>query len=202
MPTTVYLFLDVQLRHCDDGTILTRVYRKPTHTNRYLDFSSHHPTMHKQLLFEPYKVELMISLQLRHMHKRSTLTYIKYLKVIVTQESLLTLCHVPILHHNPPSKEVHVGLSPSLTSEVSRRHWDAFSLLWMSELCTSLAPCWGVVLSMPRTTNHPNSKPMLSTVYLALCAQRCMLVKLANSWVQGWRSIRLLWGMARLTLQL
>ena len=40
-------YLDVLLRHCDDGEISTSVYRKPTHTNKYLDFSSHHPLQHK-----------------------------------------------------------------------------------------------------------------------------------------------------------
>ena len=40
-------FLDILLRHEQDGSIYTRVYHKPTHTHRYLDFSSHHPTAHK-----------------------------------------------------------------------------------------------------------------------------------------------------------
>ena len=36
-------YRDILLEHNLDGTISTRVYRKPTHTERYLDFSSHHP---------------------------------------------------------------------------------------------------------------------------------------------------------------
>ena len=40
-------FLDVQLQHHPDGSISTSVYRKPTHTDRYLDFRSHHPLGHK-----------------------------------------------------------------------------------------------------------------------------------------------------------
>ena len=40
-------FLDVLLTHESDGNITTSVYRKPTHTDKYLDLSSHHPLQHK-----------------------------------------------------------------------------------------------------------------------------------------------------------
>ena len=36
-------FLDVLLEHHPDGTISTSVFRKSTHTDRYLDYGSHHP---------------------------------------------------------------------------------------------------------------------------------------------------------------
>ena len=40
-------FLDILLTHHKDGTISTFVHRKPSHMDRYLDFSSHHPMAHK-----------------------------------------------------------------------------------------------------------------------------------------------------------
>ena len=40
-------FLDVSIMHNDDGSLSTKVYHKPTHTDQYLQFSSHHPTPHK-----------------------------------------------------------------------------------------------------------------------------------------------------------
>ena len=41
-------FLDVLLTHNKDGLIDTSVYRKKTHTSRYVDFLLHYPLVHKK----------------------------------------------------------------------------------------------------------------------------------------------------------
>jgi hypothetical protein len=41
-------FLDTMTTRNPDGTIKTSVYRKATHTDKYLDFNSHHPSQHKR----------------------------------------------------------------------------------------------------------------------------------------------------------
>ena len=40
-------FLDVYLHRYENGSVGTSVYRKPTHTDNYLDFRSHHPIQHR-----------------------------------------------------------------------------------------------------------------------------------------------------------
>ena len=40
--------LDVTILHNGDGFLSTKMYCKPTHTDQYLQFSSHHPTAHKR----------------------------------------------------------------------------------------------------------------------------------------------------------
>ena len=40
-------YLDVAVIRKTDGTLSTDIYRKPTHTGRYLSFSSHHPLNQK-----------------------------------------------------------------------------------------------------------------------------------------------------------
>ena len=40
-------FLDVLITREPDNTLATAVYRKPIHTDKYLDFQSNHPTSHK-----------------------------------------------------------------------------------------------------------------------------------------------------------
>ena len=39
--------LDVRVIRETDGTLSFQVYRKPTHTNQYMNFASHHPLQHK-----------------------------------------------------------------------------------------------------------------------------------------------------------
>ena len=40
-------FLDMKIQHIEDGSIRIKIYRKPTHTDQYLLWSSEHPTAHK-----------------------------------------------------------------------------------------------------------------------------------------------------------
>ena len=42
------VFLDVRVSRSSDNTLWTNIYQRPTHTNRYLQFDSHH-LMHQKL---------------------------------------------------------------------------------------------------------------------------------------------------------
>ena len=40
-------FLDISISRNHTGTLYTNIYRKPTHSKRYLNFKSEHPLEHK-----------------------------------------------------------------------------------------------------------------------------------------------------------
>ena len=63
-------FLDLLLSHESDGSITTAVYRKSTHTGRYLDFESHHPLSHKKSV-----VNTLLSRARSHSSSTSTATF-------------------------------------------------------------------------------------------------------------------------------
>ena len=44
------IYIYICLHHTPDGTIQTSVYRKPSHTNKYLDYTSYHPEHLKKAL--------------------------------------------------------------------------------------------------------------------------------------------------------
>ncbi len=41
-------FLDLNVYRTIEGKLETAVYRKPTHTDKYLSYNSHHPVSHKK----------------------------------------------------------------------------------------------------------------------------------------------------------
>jgi hypothetical protein len=41
-------FLDLNVHRTVEGKLETDVYRKPTHTDKYLSYDSHHPVSHKR----------------------------------------------------------------------------------------------------------------------------------------------------------
>ena len=46
-------FLDTRITHHPNGSLSTTVFRKSTHTDKYLDFQSHHPLAHKVAVPHP-----------------------------------------------------------------------------------------------------------------------------------------------------
>ncbi len=46
-------FMDTEITHHPDGTLSTTVYRKSTHTDKYLYFNSYHRIAHKLAVVKP-----------------------------------------------------------------------------------------------------------------------------------------------------
>ena len=72
-----YQFLDVLVKRERDGSFTTTVYRKETHSDRYLHFSSNHPLQHKlsgltTLMFRAYRYcsnDELLRAELDHLRK-------------------------------------------------------------------------------------------------------------------------------------
>ena len=78
-------FLDTNTVRRTDGTISTTVYRKPTHTDQYLDFESCHPEEHKMSV-------------IRSLHQRAeaiTSDPAELTKEITHVNDALKKCHYP-----------------------------------------------------------------------------------------------------------
>ena len=66
-------FLDTLNKILEDGSIEVSVYRKKTHTDRYLQFSSHHPSQHKAAVVRTlyHRAENLLSLE-KNVHNERT----------------------------------------------------------------------------------------------------------------------------------
>ena len=69
-------FLDILLTRTDDGTINTQVYRKKTHTDQILNFSSNHPTQHKISCIRSLFNRIAINIQQNKLNKQNANIYI------------------------------------------------------------------------------------------------------------------------------
>ena len=65
-------FLDTLLKR-NNGEISVLVYRKPTHTDQYLHYSSHHQTSCKEVLFPPCLIEHIPLSQIKMTYTKKTL---------------------------------------------------------------------------------------------------------------------------------
>lgn len=92
-------FLDTLLWRKVDGSLDVTVYRKPTHTDRYLDFQSHHPPHVKRGLarYLHDKAKIITSLQDNLTHKECPIATV--LKQNGYSDAFIS---APLLIHGPP----------------------------------------------------------------------------------------------------
>ncbi len=105
-------FLDVYCSPNEDGTISTRVYRKPTHTDLYLNWNSHHPVSAKlsvvRTLFHRAKIVSgsQENLDLEHKHLSEVLRVNDFPPWAIKRgQSSVVTQPVQITPNNPQRKE-------------------------------------------------------------------------------------------------
>ena len=87
-------FLDVMITHNPDRSTDTTVCRKPTHTNKYLDFSSHHPLAHK--------IAVVRTLYTRAQALSSSVVSRTQEERTISQALAVNRYPAPIRHHSHP----------------------------------------------------------------------------------------------------
>ena len=68
-------FLDTLVQRNHDKTISVEIYRKPTHTNQYLKYTSHNPTSAKQSEILPYSTEQTMLFQTKRTKLKKNITF-------------------------------------------------------------------------------------------------------------------------------
>ena len=113
-------FLDTLLHRKNDGSLDISVYRKPTHTNRYLNFSSHHPRHVKEgivscLFHRARTIDQGENIQVEEDHLRGVLDILRFCKDGLTARE-------PAEEHRPTAFIPYVaGLSEDVR-RVCRRY--------------------------------------------------------------------------------
>ena len=69
-------FLDTLIQSSKNGELSSFIFRKPTHTDRYLNFRPNHPLQHKRAVFDTL-MHRAVTLPSHKLEKRKEIKYIK-----------------------------------------------------------------------------------------------------------------------------
>ena len=69
-------FLDALIQRPNNGELSSSIFRKPTHTDRYLNFRSDHPLLHKRAVFDTL-MHRAVTLSSHKLEKGKEIKYIK-----------------------------------------------------------------------------------------------------------------------------
>ena len=101
-------FLDLNVSRGVQGNLETSVYRKPTHTDKYLAFDSHHPICHKKSVAKTLlrKADCLPSSLDSKAEERKYLSYV--LKANGYKKTFLRNCQKPVTTNSTPDERESV----------------------------------------------------------------------------------------------
>ena len=151
------------------GNLETSVYRKPTHTDKYLAFDSHHPICHKKSVAKTLlrRADCLPSSLDSKAEERKYVSNV--LKANGYTKTFLRNCQKPVTNSNAlDEREPVTGFAviPYIQGvmEPSREFWIATTL----KLLKNLFRIWGIFSPNLRILSRKNNEPTPFILFLAM----------------------------------
>ena len=162
-------FLDLNVSRGVQGNLETSVYRKPTHTDKYLAFDSHHPICHKKSVAKTLlrRADCLPSSLDSKAEERKYVSNV--LKANGYTKTFLRNCQKPVTTSSTPDeREPATGFAVIPYIQVLRNPSREFLTTTTLKLLKNLFRLWGIFSPNLRILSRKNNEPTPFILFLAM----------------------------------
>ena len=163
-------FLDLNVSRGEQGNLETSAYRKPTHTDKYLAFDSHHPICHKKSLAKTLlrRADCLPSSLDSKAEERKYVSNV--LKANCYTKTFLRNCHEPVTTNSTPDERepaTGVAVIPYIqgVTEPTKRILNGYNVIVVKK---NLFRLWGIFLPNLRILLRKSNEPTPFILFLAM----------------------------------